>query len=188
VHLSQPAFQAGASRASSVSSALRFSIEPSGALTSPHMAQTFCRPSQNDSRGGRELRRDVEMMKNYESAKCIWHWPITRRRDPGPILKEMIENYSRSYVFTSKVAHWPYLLELPASGEARIRDCRYPRDSGFTDFRSDAVTAIAASCYCRAGHPLLSKKDLAIRTGELSTGFGDPPQSVLSNSPRAEFD
>jgi len=123
----------------------------------------------------RELRRDVEMMKNYEFGEVHFGTgPLPAAGILVPILKEMIENYPKLCIRV-EVANIGLSTGTPASGEARIRDCRYPRDHDSPIFAVTPLPQLRLSCYCRAGHPLLSKEGSRhYGPGELSTGFGDP--------------
>src|SRR5260370_31553213 len=114
---------------------------------------------------------------------------MTRRRDPGSDT-EGDDRKLPEVMYSRRSGTLALSTGTPASGEARIRDCRYPRDHGFTDFCSDAFAAIAAVVLLSRG-PSASKQEGSLHygPGELSTGFGDPSTIGFGpNSPRAEFD
>jgi len=133
----------------------------------------------------RELRRDVEMMKNYEFGEVHFGTgPLPAAGILVPILKEMIENYPKLCIRV-EVAHWPYLLELLQAEKLEfvIADIREIMDSPI--FAVTPLPQLRLSCYCRAGHPLLSKKDLAITDlASFPLASVTHPQSVLVQTAR----
>lgn len=128
----------------------------------------------------RELRRDVDMMKHYELGEVFFGTgPYPASGLLVPILKEMIENYPKLCIRV-EVAHWPYLLELLQAEKLEfvIADTREVMDSPI--FAVTPLPQLRLSCYCRAGHPLLSKKDLSVTDlASFPLASVTHPQSVL---------